>query len=218
MGFKRVSKKECRVARQRALKLLNIVQRELSKKYSFTFRLVGSGKWGTMVKDEKGHYDLDYQILLTKNSKEYKNNKLKYATEIKQDFIGAFNKHISKNEIIENSTTAITLTNTNGHHFHIDFVVIKLFPNNNLIIRRNNKKETPSKNEFTWNELPQLNEAYIKFKKLSPNEKQDLIENYIIPAKCREKSKDESDKTKISSAQVFVREVNNYGGIKRKNC
>lgn len=217
MRFQRVSKKECRVARQRALKLLNVVQRELSKKYKFTFRLVGSGKWGTMVKDEKGHYDLDYQILLTKNSKEYQNNQLKDATEIKQDFIGAFNKHISKNEKIENSTTAITLINNEGHKFHIDFVIIKLFPNNNLIIRRNNKKETPSKNEFTWNELPKLNQAYIKFKKLSPNEKKDLIENYIIPAKCKEKSKDDNDETKISSVQVFVREVNNYGGIKRKN-
>lgn len=217
MRFQRVSKKECRVARQRALKLLNIVQRELSKKYKFTFRLVGSGKWGTMVKDEKGHYDLDYQILLTKNSKEYQNNQLKDATEIKQDFIGAFNKHISKNEKIENSTTAITLINNERHKFHIDFVIIKLFPNNNLIIRRNNKKETPSKNEFTWNELPKLNQAYIKFKKLSPNEKKDLIENYIIPAKCKEESKDDNDETKISSVQVFVREVNNYGGIKRKN-
>ncbi len=217
MRFKRVSKKECRVARQRALKLLNIVQRELSQKYSFTFRLVGSGKWGTMVKDEKGHYDLDYQILLTKNSKEYKNNKLKYATEIKQDFIGAFNKHISKNEKIENSTTAITLINKDEHHFHIDFVIIKLFPENNQIIRRNNKIETPSKNEFTWNELPQLNQAYIKFNNLSHIEKRDLIENYIIPVKCKEKRKDDNDETKISSAQVFVREVNNYGGIKKKN-
>lgn len=215
MVFKRVSKKECRVARQRALKLLKNIQKELSKKYKFAIKLVGSGKWGTMVKDEKGHYDLDYQILLTKNSKEYKNNKLKYATQIKQDFINAFNKHISKNERIENSTTAITLTNTNGHHFHIDFVIIKLLPENNEIIRRNNKKETPSINEFAWNELPKLNDAYTKFKKLSSNERRDLIENHIIPAKCKEKSKNDNDETKISSAQVFVREVNNYGGIKR---
>lgn len=215
MKCNRVSKKECKVARQRALKLLNVVQQELSKKYKFSYRLVGSGKWGTMVKDERGHYDLDYQILLTKNSKEYKINQLKNATLIKQDFIGEFNKHISKNEKIENSTTAITLININGHNFHIDFVIIKLFPENNQIIRRNNKKETPSKNEFTWNELSQLNEAYIKFKYLSSNDKRDLIENYIIPEKCKEKGKSDNDETKISSAQVFVREINNYVGIKR---
>lgn len=215
MKCNRVSKKECKFARQRALKLLNVVQQELSKKYKFSYRLVGSGKWGTMVKDERGHYDLDYQILLTKNSKEYKINQLKNATLIKQDFIGAFNKHISKNEKIENSTTAITLININGHNFHIDFVIIKLFPENNQIIRRNNKKETPSKNEFTWNELSQLNEAYIKFKYLSSNDKRDLIENYIIPEKCKEKGKSDNDETKISSAQVFVREINNYVGIKR---
>ncbi len=129
MEFKRVTKKECKVARQRALKLLQNIQKHLIKKYKFTYRLVGSGKWETMVKDEKGYYDLGYQILLTKNSKEYKNNKLKYATEIKQDFIGAFNKHISKNEKIENSTTAITLLNNEGHKFHIELC-------NNQIISR----------------------------------------------------------------------------------
>jgi len=123
----------------------------------------------------------------------------------------------TKNEKIENSTTAITLINKDEHHFHIDFVIIKLFPENNQIIRRNNKIETPSKNEFTWNELPQLNQAYIKFNNLSHIEKRDLIENYIIPVKCKEKRKDDNDETKISSAQVFVREVNNYGGIKKKN-
>ncbi len=217
MGFIRVDKKECRVARQRATKLLHSVQKSLSNKYKFTYRLVGSGKWGTMVKDEKGDYDLDYQILLTKNSKEYKKNQLKSSTDIKQDFISAFHKYISKYEKIENSTTAITLLNNEGHKFHIDFVIIKLFPNNNLIIRRNNKKETPSINEFSWNELPQLNQSYIKFNNLPSNEKRDVIENYIIPAKCREKSKDDNDKTKLSSVQVFVREVNNYDRIKRKN-
>ena len=191
--YERISKKQCRVANHRALKLIKDVQKELKSKYKFSFRLVGSGKWGTMVKDKNGDYDLDYQILLTKNSKEYKNNKL------------------AQNERIENSTTAITLKNTNGHHFYIDFVIIKLFPENNEIIRRNNKKETPSFNQFTWNELPKLNQAYIKFKNLSPQEKKDLIENHIIPAKYNEKCKDENDKTKISSSEVFIREVNNYG-------
>lgn len=209
--YERISKKQCRVANHRALKLIKDVQKELKSKYKFSFRLVGSSKWGTMVKDKNGDYDLDYQILLTKNSKEYKNNKLKNATKIKQDFFGAFNKYKAQNERIENSTTAITLKNTNGHHFHIDFVIIKLFPENNEIIRRNNKKETPSFNQFTWNELPKLNQAYIKFKNLSPQEKKDLIENHIIPAKYKEKCKDENDKTKISSSEVFIREVNNYG-------
>lgn len=213
--YKRVSKNECKEVRDCAFKLLTNVRKKLAGKYKFTYRLVGSGKWGTMVKDESGHYDLDYQILLTKNCNEYKKNQLNNATQIKQDFLGAFAKSKSSNEIIENSTTAITLIHKNGSPYHIDFVIIKLFPENNLIIRRNNKKETPYKNDFTWNKLPKLNQAYSKFKKLTLNEKRDLIDNHIIPAKCKEKSKNENDETKLSSAQVFVREVNNYDGIKK---
>ena len=38
MECNRVSKKECKVARQRALKLLNFVQQEISKKYKFSYR------------------------------------------------------------------------------------------------------------------------------------------------------------------------------------
>ena len=58
---------------------------------------------------------------------------------------------------------------------------IRLFLDNNEIIRKNIKKETISVNENTWNELPGYNCAYNKFKSLSSREKQDLIENYIIP-------------------------------------
>lgn len=218
-NYIRVSKKKCKPAKDRALKLLNDLQRDpvLSSKYVFSYRLVGSGKWGTMVKDKNGCYDLDYQILLTGNSSEYKRNKLSNATQIKNDFIAVFSRYLNKSEKIENSTTAITLISKSTMHYHIDFVIIKLFPNNNMIIRRNIKKETFYKNEFTWNELPKLNEAYTNFNKLLPLEKMELIEKYIIPAKYIEKMKDEGDKTKLSSAQVFVLEVNKYVDKKRNN-
>lgn len=206
MNAKRISRKQCSVARNRTLKLIQQVRKKLKDKYKFANRLVGSGKWGTMIADENGEYDLDYQILLTKNSKDFN----KSATEIKMDFLKAFESCKSGNETFQNSTTAITLVNNNNQPFHIDFVIIRWFPENKEIIRRNNKLETPTKNEFTWNQLPKWNSAYSKFKELSPSSKQDLIENYIIPAKIKEKQKSENDPTKISSAQIFVREVNNY--------
>lgn len=54
------------------------------------------------------------------------------------------------------------------------------------------------------------NDAFLKFKELSPNEKKDLIENYIIEAKVKEIKKNKGDPTKLSSTEVFIREVNNY--------
>lgn len=206
MESKRITKKQCQIARNRALKLLQEVRRILKSKYKFADRLVGSGKWGTMIKDENGEYDVDYQILLTRNSK----NHDKSPTEIKQDFFKAFISCQKDNETFQNSTTAITLINKSNQPFHIDFVIIRFFPENKEIIRRNNNIETPTVNQFTWNQLPKWNLAYSKFQQLSPTQKQDLIEKYIIPAKIKEKKKSENDPTKISSAQVFVQEVNNY--------
>lgn len=209
--YERVTKKKCSIARQRANTLLNDVQKKVKDKYRFDKRLVGSGAWGTMIEDDKGEYDLDYQILLSKNSPLYKKNQdFPNPTIIKQDFISAFNKCLNGKEKIENSTTAITLINKDGKPYHIDFVIIKTLPENNLIIRRNNKKETPQHNEFTWNELHKWKEAYTYFRSLSPKEKQYLIENIIIPKKQIEKAKPESDPSKISSSALFVREVNNY--------
>lgn len=210
MEAERITKNQCKEARQRAVKIIQKVREKLKDKYKFSERLVGSGKWGTMIKDANGEYDLDYQILLTKNSKEYKNNGLKHSTDIKNDFFNAFNDCKLVTETIENSTTAITLVNKDNKPFHIDFVIIRVLPDNDEIIRRNNKTGTPSINEFTWNELPDWNPAYDKFKSLTPKQKEDVIVNYIIPAKVIEKEKDENDFTKLSSAQVFVREVNNY--------
>lgn len=210
--FERVTKKECSIARQRANELLCDLHKELKDKYIFTVRLVGSGKWGTMVKDCNGEFDLDYQLLLTKRSPEYKQNRnFSNAGKIKKEFIKAFNKCKYGSETIQDSTTAITLINNNDDKkYHIDFVIIKTYPKNNYIIRRNNKQETPSVNEYTWNELPKFNDAYKKFKSLSPDDKRKLIEEIIIPLKQEEKMKAENDITKISSAALFVREVNNY--------
>lgn len=208
--YKRITKKQCSNARQRADKILRDVQKKLKKEYIFSTRLVGSGAWGTMIEDENGEYDLDYQLLLTKNSKIYKQNEFNNPIKIKQDFISAFERSLNKNEKIEDSKTAITLINTDNKPYHIDFVIIRLYPENHEIIRRNNKKETPSINENTWNELPKWNDAYDFFKTLPLDEKRHLIEDIIIPKKQEEKAKSEDDPTKISSAELFVREVNNY--------
>lgn len=215
--YERVTKKQCSIARQRAAKIIKDVQNLLSDKYIFSFMLVGSGKWGTMIKDDKGEYDLDYQLILTNNSPEYINNGLNSPTKIKNDFYAAFDRVSKRNEVIENSTTAVTLINKDHKPFHIDFVIIKEDDNyDHQIIRRNNKAHS-SVNEFTWNKLPNINEAYFIFDALKPMEKQYLIEKIIIPLKQKEKAKKENDPTKVSSCALFIREVNNYYADRRRN-
>lgn len=131
---------------------------------------------------------------------------------IKEDFFNYLNKKYSdrKKYDLQNSTTAITFINKKAK-FSIDFVLIKSLPDNDQIIRRDNTKENPTINRYVWNKLSMNNEAYKKFKRLSPVQKEDLIENYILPRKIIEKQKDPNDPKIISSSRIFKEEVNNYG-------
>ena len=102
-------------------------------------------------KDENGKYDLDYQIILTKNSKQGDGN----PTKIKADFFQAFTDCKKTNEKVENSTTVVTVrsSKTQGefgaYHekFFSDFVIISI--DESKRIRRN------APNQYTWVELPQ---------------------------------------------------------------
>ena len=215
--MRRVSKKESLNVRQWIEnKVIDDIHKELRDKYTFVIKLVGSGKWDTIIKDNEGKWDLDYQIILTSNSVEYKKNELSYATIIKQDFYNYFVKRLTNKKVykIENSTTAITIRNL-PQKFSVDFVIIKLLPDNNQIIRRNMKKDS-SALECTWNKLPKYNVAYKIFNSLTGKEREDLIENHIIPRKIKEKSKNDNNPTKRSSMEVFIEEVNNYE-YRRKN-
>lgn len=213
--MERVTKKQSSEAREFAKEVMNYLHNELSDKYTFAERLVGSAQWNTILKDNNGFWDIDYQLLLTSNSEEYLKNGLKNATKIKNDFFNCLNEVFrnNRNFRVENSSTAVTLINLKDKYSY-DFVIIRLFPENKEIIRRNNKRNS-SINEFTWNQLPKFNDAYKKLDKLSPMKKQDLIENHILPRKIIEKQKNENDPTKKSSCEVFIEEVNNY--VRKRN-
>lgn len=56
--YKRITKKQCAIARQRANTIIHDVQTLLKDKYIFPPRMVGFGAWGTMIEDGNGEYDL----------------------------------------------------------------------------------------------------------------------------------------------------------------
>jgi len=207
MQSKLVSFKECKEARQRAAKLIREVRKHslINRRYKFDHRLIGSGKRRCIVKDSNGKYDLDYQIILTKNSKQGDHN----PTIIKADFFQAFSDCKNQNEKVENSTTVVTVRTSKNQgtfdaskeKFSFDFVIISI--DESKRIRRN------APNDYTWVQLPSKN-AYIyeKFNGLSVDNQRLLLEEYIIPRVIVEKEKHES--LRISSIHIFYEEVNNH--------
>ena len=167
-----------RLAHNTFTKLRNILRNE----YKFYTGLVGSGKKGTIIRDEENRFDIDYQIILTKNSKIFKEKGDFDPTQTKQRFFGSMRK-ILEPKSLEDSTTAITL-NDPKDDFSIDFVIIDGTDADNWkIIRRNNKD---SKNEYTWNKLPSVKEYSAYYGSLEESERSDL-KNKIINLKIKDK-------------------------------
>ena len=79
---KRLYRKQQKNIRNIANNIIIFFHKELKGKYVFTQKIVGSGSLGTMLVDDNGDYDIDYQILLTNRSKIDLSN----ATQIKNDF------------------------------------------------------------------------------------------------------------------------------------
>jgi len=212
MSVKLITKKASSEARQRAHKLLSDVRNHklIAGKYVFYPKPIGSQTRRCIVQDEKGKYDLDYQIILTRKSKTGDSN----PTQIKNDFWRAFTDCANKNEKVENSTTVVTVRcsksegefNADLQKFSFDFVIISIDEKKRI------KRNGPS--QYTWTELPTRNsEIYEKFKSLSIQKQRDLLENYLLPLTIVEKKKDENQRR--ATIELFYQETNNY--ILRKN-
>lgn len=202
-----VSRRECREARQRAHKLIEEIRKHklILNHYKFYCNIIGSRKRGCIVKDNNGKYDLDFQIVLTKNSKDGDDD----PTKIKQSFLRAFTDCENKGEKVEDSTTVVTVRcskeqgkfNQKSEKFSFDFVIISI--DENKRIRRNGI------NKYTWVELPSKNSyIYDRFKKLSLQQKDELLKKYLLPAIKIQKAKPEGQR--IATIEIFYREVNNY--------
>ena len=193
-------------ARQRAHKLIHDVRRhkKIYKLYKFNVKLIGSQKRRCVIQDNDGKYDLDYQIVLTKNCK----GSLK-PTDIKKAFLRAFTDSANKNEKVEDSTTVVTVrcSKNNGpfdahqEKFSFDFVIIH--PEEDKRIRRNGQSK------YTWVKLPSKNnDIYQRFNYLDGNEQRQLLEEFVIPRVIKEKQKPEDQR--IASIHIFYEGVNNY--------
>ena len=199
-----VTKKQRKQANDRALKIIRELQKKLRPKYRIDPRLVGSARYNTVVCDDKGIYDLDYQLLLTCNCKCFD------ADEVRKNFLTAFNAIKNDNEKVENSTSVITVrvSNNDGlftvdkEKFSFDFAIIMENEDASYIIRRNGDKK------YVWDILPSRNSyIYRKFYSLK-NKSQNEIINKVVERKIAEKVKPKDQR--IPSSIIFCEEINNY--------
>ena len=206
----RITRREQRIARTRANCLLQDMRRSLKGKYKMTFRIAGSGCWGTMVKKPDGSYDLDYQIFITHNSKDY-DTVLKDPKKVKNDIREAFNNIDNNRGSFKDSTTAITLIDKQESvPYTIDFVIITVNSSGKPQIIRQDKKSNPPR--YFWNELPsKYNESYAYFKSLDWREKKEITDK-VIERKCKKiYGKGSDDKT---SSEILIEEINNHANSK----
>ena len=194
-------------ARNRAHRLVEDVRKHPSicGHFKFNCRPIGSQKRRCLIKDKNGKYDLDFQIVLTKNSKDSDSN----PTAIKKAFFRAFTECSNQNERVEDSTTVVTVRcsknqgkfDASKEKFSFDFVIISI--DEEKRIRRNGP------NKYTWVELPSHNTyIYDLYNRLSSVQQRDLLEKHLIPRIIKEKQKDES--LRCPTIDLFYQEVNNY--------
>ena len=198
---------EYREARVRAHKLIEDVRKHVSihNHYKFFCRPIGSQKRRCVVKDNNGKYDLDFQIVLTKNSQDGDSD----PTAIKKAFLRAFTDCRNHNEKVEDSTTVVTIRcsknqgtfDASKEKFSFDFVIISI--DEEKRIRRNGQ------NQYTWVQLPTHNTyIYDRFHRLTPLQQRELLEKYLLPKVIVEKQKNEG--SRCPTIVLFYREVNNY--------
>ncbi|MCM1532883.1 MAG: hypothetical protein NC114_11540 [Ruminococcus flavefaciens] len=194
-------------ARQRAHKLVEDVRAHhlIKNHYKFFCRPIGSQKRRCIVQDKNGKYDLDFQIVLTKNSKDGDSD----PTAIKKDFLQAFTDYSNHNERVEDSKTVVTVRcsksdgkfDADQEKFSFDFVIISI--DEEKRIRRNGQSQ------YTWVQLPQKNSyIYERFRRLTVKQQKELLETYLLPKIIEEKKKDES--IRQATIVLFYNEINNY--------
>lgn len=199
-----VTKTERKVASTRARKIIKDLQKKLRPKYRIDPRLVGSAKYNTIVCNDNGIYDMDYQLILTNNCKCYD------ADEIRKDFIKAFNDIKAKSEKVENSTSVITVRVSDSvdgfdakyEKFSFDFAIVMENDEGSFITRRNGD------NQYTWNQLPSKNsKTYKKFYSFNAIIQKQVIDK-VIERKIEEKKKPKD--SRVPSQVIFIDAINQY--------
>ena len=158
-----VSRRECRSYREAFEKVLASVRNNMRKEgVTFTCNLVGSGKRNLIVRHPQKGFDLDYQIVIQTNKKNFNARTLNEKFRLCFDRAkGAGFSHS------EDSTSALTIklkdTNRSRVKFAYDVVLLRKSENGTEIIRRN------TQGEYVWNTLKDMDDFHNRLEYIWKN-------------------------------------------------
>ena len=146
--FEYVTKNERKKEKAKLIQLLNLVQDEVRKKFTFRFDFVGSDKRNMVTCDRKSNigYDFDVNIEVNDDDENYS------PKMIKTILIKAFNKYANKFNYsqCENNTRVITIKVVDNDQSKIkhscDFAIVNNCKNGQQQYIRFNK----NRNSYSW--------------------------------------------------------------------
>ena len=193
--LKRATKKQTQIAMLKSEKILRTIRGELKKKgYHFYTDVVGSRRFNTILVEDCEPYDIDVRLCITTNTKE------KSAQVIFDTFYEEFYKLRNDNISVVKGTQSIKCQfyNLKKLIFTIEYVIVR--EDNIIRLDKNTKKRH-------WVQLKKKYETiYESFENLTSAEKENLIENYVIPLKIINKNNGEPK----DSISVFIEGYNNF--------
>lgn len=198
-SFTGVSSKEIAEAKSFARQWIVLPLNENNRfDISFEIILVGSASRGMAVHDEKGHFDLDYQIRIN-------GDPLPKANEIRSLFFQEF-RDIGFPQT-ENSTTALTIR-MKKRRFSFDFVIIAEGCKHDLILKRNVNPNSGNSNSYSWCKLrSRFSSFYDQFDSLNSQD-QETIRKAVVESKIKEYQK--PVEARRSGTEIFIGEVEHF--------
>jgi hypothetical protein len=180
-----------------------LLQKEVSKYFTFSFKLIGSGDNRLMtINGNKKSIDLDYNIVIQRDKKQLVGK----PEQIKKIFMRVFKDVCGRDTKVSDSTQVITckVGKIDGYDFSFD-IAIFVEGNDGFIYKLiNDKKTMPSR--YIWNRIPSSKDFNFKFSYLKRNGHWEDIKSLYLKKKNLYLTRG-SDKTSFSILIETVNEI-----------
>ncbi len=215
--FKLLTNEETKVARNEFIQIIKEVRELLNRKYKFIIKSAGSDKYNFNIKNSNGEYDLDYLMILTKNSESesYPKNPTKIRNEIFKVFQDVIQRKKYQTYNTEESTSVITLIkmNQNKRKWSYDICITKEFSNNKdanmeIIVRNSQGNDNDGGNTYTWNQLGLINKGEKWFDNLKPEKRKEIVDEIIKKKIQSKKISNKNDSQYKTTSQIFLEVYN----------
>lgn len=203
MPFSFAKQKDITELNKWCLDIIHAVQRSLREFLTFDIRLVGSGEKQLVTIDDKGHFDLDYDLILQRDKQDLINNPKK----IKELFIDAFSNELNKEvdgfEHSYDSTSVVTnIIMDDKFVFKFD-VAIMVKGDNDSYYKLVNDHKTGN---YIWNQVKDSKNYMERYLAIKHNGNFDEFKKrYLWLKNHHEKRRDN-----VKSFSIFLEALNEF--------